>query len=189
MPSCASVIVACHDRKRPGAAPGPRRSVVASLRDQRPARIEPPASPQSTCRRFLPSYGVGRNGKFFAIPLAVMSVPTTPGAPAEEVDAVAGLRADVVQPAHDADRDVGDVVVRTPPVRPTRLVGASAPRPAALAFGRGGIDSQSRAAAAPSTALPQFEPLSAWPGYLSRMLIRSVRFDAGEPSSGTTGTP
>src|SRR5437016_4910171 len=37
--------------------------------------------------------------------------------------------------------------------------------------------------------MPQFEPASACPGYLSRMLIRSVRLDLGDPLIGTTGTP
>src|SRR6266480_6285513 len=36
---------------------------------------------------------------------------------------------------------------------------------------------------------PQFEPASAWPGYLSRIPIRSVRLDFGEALIGTTGTP
>src|SRR5262245_7285601 len=44
-----------------------------------------PVSPQSTWRRFLPSYGVGRNGKLMAIPFAVMSTPTVPGAPARKL--------------------------------------------------------------------------------------------------------
>src|SRR5262249_10932930 len=44
-----------------------------------------PLSPQSTWRRFFPSYGVGRNGNFLAMPFAVMSTPTTPGAPARKL--------------------------------------------------------------------------------------------------------
>src|SRR5262249_57110397 len=69
------------DRSR---APSSRASIAQGTSG--PQGFPPgPDSPQSTCRRFLPSYGVGRNGNFLAMPLAVMSTPTTPGAPARKL--------------------------------------------------------------------------------------------------------
>src|ERR1700730_2193132 len=50
-----------------------------------PQALENGFSLQSMCRRFLPSYGVGRNGKFLAIPFAVISTPIVPGAPTRKL--------------------------------------------------------------------------------------------------------
>ena len=122
------------------------------------------------------------------MPVTVMSVPIVPGAPDQEVDAVAGLVGDVVRAADDAYRDVGDVVVRPPAVGPARGSALNA-APSRLWFS-GAVGGHGRSSRRSSEqGVPQSEPLSAWPGYLSRMLIRSVRLDAGEPLIGTIGTP
>ena len=87
---CRASNVASRAKSGPGIGlPSRVEADAASLRSaygtSGPHGLAPgPVSSQSTCRRFLPSYGVGRNGKFFAMPFAVMSVPTSPGAPARK---------------------------------------------------------------------------------------------------------
>src|SRR3989454_2891194 len=60
----------------------------------------------------------------------------------EEVDAVAGMGIDVVDPTHDPNRDVSHVIVGSAPVRPAGPVCAQRRAEATLALGRGGRHAQ-----------------------------------------------
>src|SRR5258707_652187 len=101
------------------------RSLLRSLRYQRTARVSARAGFIAVDVPAIPA--VVRRGQERKIPRdAVVGdvLSNTAGRPRQEVNAVAGLCADVVQSPDDANRDVGDIVVGTTAVRPARLVGA-----------------------------------------------------------------
>ena len=103
------------------------------------------------------------------------------GSSGKKIYAIADPGVDVIRSADHADCDVGDIVIGPPPVRQTRLGPRSTRSRGDSEFSGavGGTRKSSRNSSAQGT--PQLVPLKAWPGYLSRMLMRSVRLLAAEP--------